>query len=142
MRVVYSVLCVARVEVRGVSTVRREVYGAACCVCCGMLQCRIISTHSCRADKRVQARELDLNWIGTATRNRIAKDTACRHQASYKSVVPGLMFNSKNCRKRIPTSEGLLGTPRGKKKTFDDLQRGSLSDKTTAYPSIRKAKFP
>ena len=42
VRVVDSVLCVARVEVRGVSTVRREVYGAACCVCCGMLQCRII----------------------------------------------------------------------------------------------------
>ena len=33
-----------------------------------------------------QARELVLNWIGTATRSRIAEDSACRHEAFHESV--------------------------------------------------------
>ena len=62
--VVYNVLCVARVRLRGVCTVCREVYGSACCVCCGVLKCRIISTH----ENGVQQEFLPSTGVGTATR--------------------------------------------------------------------------
>ena len=59
---------------------------------------------------------LALNWIGMATRDRIAKEKECRHSPFHKERRSRLNLKlTKMSKKSTPTSEGLAGLFSGMK---------------------------